>query len=131
MGVGDLSRELTDKGREQAATARMWLQAHHLRLVVCSEAIRATATKEIMTAGRFPPGGPGCLTLHTLHPSRSGTPECEKMFDSLGYGTLATYYADTSVPGCEGRGKSIFRGYMNKVTGELDALLSAGVAEIP
>ena len=45
----------------------------------------------------------GTLTLHTLHPSRSGTPECERMFDTLGYGTLNTYYADTSVEGCEGR----------------------------
>lgn len=71
----------------------------------------------------------GTLTLHTLHPSRSGTPECERMFDTLGYGTLNTYYADTSVEGCEGRGKPIFRNYMNKVTGELHQLITEGLAE--
>ena len=55
------------------------------------------------------------MAQHTLHPSRSGTPECEKMFDKLGYGTLQTYYDNTSVEGCEGRGKQIFRNYMSKV----------------
>ena len=50
------------------------------------------------------------------------------MFGALGYGTLNTYYADASVDGCEGRGKAIFREYMNKVTGELHALISAGMA---
>ena len=44
------------------------------------------------------------------------------MFDTLGYGTLRTYFADTSVEGCEGRGKEIFRVYMAKVTGELEEL---------
>jgi len=77
--VGDLQRELTDKGKEQAAAAASWLSAHSLRAVVCSEAVRATATKEVMTKGAFPKDGPACLTLHTLHPSRSGTPDCEKM----------------------------------------------------
>jgi len=74
-----------------------------------------------------PAAGPGCLTLPTLHPSRSGTMDCEKMFDSLGYGTLARYYADTSVAGCEGRGKEIFRAYMSKLTGDLHEVLSAGL----
>jgi len=50
------------------------------------------------------------------------------MFDKLGYGTLATYYADTSVPACEGKGKAIFRHYVNKVTSELHQLVSAGMA---
>jgi len=36
-------------------------------------------------------------------------------FDQLGYGTLNTYYADSSVEGCEGKGKQIFRQYMSKV----------------
>mmetsp|Transcript_29052 Transcript_29052/g.74718 ORF Transcript_29052/g.74718 Transcript_29052/m.74718 type:complete len:150 (-) Transcript_29052:302-751(-) len=39
--------------------------------------------------------------------------------------------SDTSVEGCEGRGKAIFREYMNKVTGELHALISAGMATFP
>ena len=45
-----------------------------------------------------------------------------------GYGTLNTYYADTSVEGCEGKGKPIFRNYMNKVTGELHELIQGGMA---
>lgn len=128
--VGDLTRGLTAKGEEQAHAAAAWLSTHSLKAVISSEAYRATTTKEIMTEGRFPSGAPGCLTLHTLHPSRSGTPECEKMFDTLGYGTLRTYFADTSVEGCEGRGKEIFRVYMAKVTGELEELIAAGMADI-
>jgi hypothetical protein len=129
--VGDLSRELTDKGAEQANAAKVWLDKHELRAVICSEATRAIATKEIMTAGKFPKGGTGCLTLHTLHPSRSGTPDCEKMFDTLGYGTLNTYFADTSVEGLEGKGREVFRGYMEKVTGELHGLIMSGMADFP
>ena len=123
--VGDLTRQLTSKGEEQAANAKEWLSAYKLRAVISSEATRAWATKDIMAPG-FPNGGPATLTLHTLHPARSGTPDCEKMFDSLGYGTLNRYFADTSVEGCEGRGKEVFRHYMNKVTGELHELLSEG-----
>jgi hypothetical protein len=114
--VGDLTRELTLKGEEQAAAARdTWYGALSVRAVISSEATRAIATKEIMTRGKFPQGAPGCLTLHTLHPARSGTPRCEKMFDKLGYGTLKTYYADATVEGCESQGKAIFREYMTKV----------------
>ena len=104
--VGDLTRGLTPKGEEQAAAAMTWLNQCDVRAVICSEASRAIDTKEIMTAGKFPAGGQGCLTLHTLHPARSGTPDCEKMFDKLGYGTLNTYYADASVEGLEGKGKA-------------------------
>jgi len=129
--VGDLRRDLTDKGQEQAAAASSWLAAHSLRAVICSEAVRATATKDIMTKGAFPKDGPACLTLHTLHPSRSGTPDCEKMFDKLGYGTLATYFADQTVEGCEGKGREVFRHYITKVSGELHALISAGMANFP
>lgn len=129
--VGDLKRELTDKGAEQAGEAGKWLAAHSLRAVICSEAVRATATKEIMTGGAYPPGGPACLTLHTLHPARSGTPDCEKMFDKLGYGTLNTYFSDRTVEGCEGKGRAIFRNYITKVSGELHALISAGMANFP
>ena len=131
--VGDLTRELTPKGQEQAAQAREWLAAHDVRAVVSSEATRAWATKDIMSPA-FPKGGPaagpGCLTLPTLHPSRSGTPMCEKMFDSLGYGTLNRYYADTSVEGCEGKGEAIFREYMAKVTGDLCEVLTAGMPAV-
>lgn len=131
--VGDLTRQLTPKGQEQAAAAREWLSTHELRAVVSSEATRAWATKDIM-APAFPKGGasagPGCLTLPMLHPSRSGTMECEKMFDSLGYGTLNRYYADTTVEGCEGRGEEIFRGYMTKVTSELKDVLLAGMETV-
>lgn len=130
--VGDLTRGLTPKGEEQAEKAREWLGTHQLRVVICSEATRAWKTKDIMVPD-FPKGGPGCgpgcLTLHTLHPARSGTPDCEKMFDKLGYGTLDRYFADTSVEGCEGRGKQVFRHYMNKVTGELHALIKSGMAD--
>ena len=49
------------------------------------------------------------------------------MFEQLGYGTLNTFFADTSVPGCEGRGREIFRGYVAKVTGELHGLFAAGL----
>lgn len=127
--VGDLTRALTPKGEEQAAAAKAgWFDQLNVRAVICSEATRAISTKEIMTAGKFPKGGAGSLTLHTLHPARSGTPDCEKMFDKLGYGTLNTYYADTSVEGCEGKGKPIFRNYMNKVTTELDVLIKGGMA---
>ena len=86
---------------------------------------------QLSFADKFPKGSAGYLTLHTLHPSRSGTPDCEKMFDKLGYGTLNTYYADTSVAGCEGRGKAIFRHYVSKVTSELHDLISAGMADFP
>lgn len=127
--VGDLTRGLTDKGETQAVASKAWLDKHDLRAVICSEAVRATATMAIMTGGRFPKDAPGSLTLHTLHPSRSGTPECEKMFDKLGYGTLRTYFEDTTVEGCEGRGKAIFRNYMSKVTGELHDLIGAGMAK--
>merc|ERR1719197_1492415 len=110
--------------------AREWLGAHQLRAVVSSEATRAWATKDIM-APAFPKGGPaagpGCLTLPSLHPSRSGTLECEKMFDSLGYGTLNRYFADKSVEGCEGRGEEIFRKYMTNVTAEMQDVLIAGL----
>jgi len=130
--VGDLTRGLTPKGEEQAEKAREWLGTHQLRVVICSEATRAWKTKDIMVPD-FPKGGPGCgpgcLTLHTLHPARSGTPDCEKMFDKLGYGTLDRYFADTSVEGCEGRGKQVFRHYMNKVTGELHEVIAAGLVE--
>ena len=88
--VGDLTRGLTPKGEEQAAAAMAWFNQNNVRAVICSEASRAIDTKEIMTAGKFPAGSQGCLTLHTLHPARSGTPDCEKMFDKLGYGTLNT-----------------------------------------
>ena len=130
--VGDLTRPLTEKGEVQAAAAaEAYLNSYALKAVIASEATRAIATKEIMTSGGFPKGGPGSLTLHTLHPARSGTPECEKMFDKLGYGTLNTFYADRTVEGCEGRGKQIFRHYMDKVTGELHDLISVGVADFP
>jgi broad specificity phosphatase PhoE len=133
--VGDLIRGITEKGKKQAADAKSsWFDAHKLRAVICSEAVRATATKDIMAAGSdeiFAKGGQGMLTLHTLHPSRSGTPDCEKMFGKLGYGTLNTYYADTSVEGCEGKGREIFRGFMDKVTGELHELISAGIEGFP
>jgi broad specificity phosphatase PhoE len=121
--VGDLTRDLTDKGREQASAAKVWLDVHELKGVITSEAARAYLTKDIMAPGA------STLTLHTLHPSRSGTPECEKMFDTLGYGTLNTYFADRSVPGCEGRGKAIFRNYQSKVTRELHQLIAEGLAE--
>ena len=131
--VGDLTRELTPKGEEQASQAREWLGGHNIRAVICSEATRAWATKDIM-APDFPKGGPaagpGCLTLPTLHPSRSGTLDCEKMFDKLGYGTLIRYYADTSVEGCEGRGQEIFRHYMTKVAGDLNDVLVAGLPTV-
>jgi broad specificity phosphatase PhoE len=131
--VGDLTRELTPKGQEQATKAAEWLSEHQVRVVVSSEATRAWATKDIM-APAFPKGGPsagpGCLTLPMLHPSRSGTPDCEKMFDSLGYGTLKRYFADTSVQGCEGRGEEVFRQYMAKVTAELAEVLTAGLPTV-
>lgn len=83
--VGDLTRQLTDKGREQAKQARdAWFGELQLRAVISSEATRAIATKDIMTNDNFPEGSIGNLTLHTLHPSRSNAPECEKMFDKLG-----------------------------------------------
>ena len=130
--VGDLIRGITDKGKKQAADAKSWFDTHELRAVICSEATRATATKDIMAPGEmFTKGSPGLLTLHTLHPSRSGTLECEKMFGKLGYGTLNTYYADTSVEGCEGKGKELFRGFMDKVTGELHELISNGIEGFP
>jgi len=129
--VGDLTRELQPKGEEQAVAARAWFDTFSVRAVIVSEATRAIKTKDIMTSDRFPAGGPGCMTLHTLHPARSGTPKCEKMFDKLGYGTLNTYYADTSVEGCEGQGKVVFREYMDKVTQELHELIGAGKANFP
>ena len=130
--IGDLTRPLTDKGEEQAAAAKAaYLDSLAVRAVVASEATRAIATKDIMTGGKFPKDGSGTLTLHTLHPSRSGTPECEKMFDKLGYGTLNTYYSDNTVEGCEGRGKAIFRHYVSKVTAELQGLLAQGIANQP
>ena len=126
--VGDLIRPLTAKGEEQAkAAATAYLDSMDLRAIVCSEATRAIRTGEIMTHERFAKGAPGYLTLHTLHPSRSGPPDSEKMFEQLGYGTLNTFFADTSVPGCEGRGREIFRGYVAKVTGELHGLFAAGL----
>ena len=121
--VGDLTRDLTDKGREQASAAKGWLDAHKLKGVITSEAARAYKTKDIMAPGA------STLILHTLHPSRSGTPECEKMFDTLGYGTMNTYFADRSVPGCEGRGRAIFRTYQSKVTRELHQLIADGLAK--
>lgn len=129
--VGDLARPLTATGEAQANSAAEWLQQFDVKAVICSEAVRATATQKIMMRGRFQPGSDGYLTLHTLHPSRSGTPECETMFGKLGYGTLNTYYADATVEGCEGRGRQIFRVYMDKVTRELHALISAGMARFP
>lgn len=129
--VGDLERDITEKGKEQAAAATEWLKKYGVRAVICSEAKRATATCAIMTEGKFPPLGAGYLTLHTLHPARSGTPDCEKMFDTLGYGTLNTYFSNSSVEGLEGKGKIVFRHYMDKVTGELDELISAGKANFP
>ena len=95
--VGDLTRGLTDKGETQAVAAKAWLDTHELRAVICSEALRATATMAIMTGGRFPKDGPGSLTLHTLHPSRFGTPEGEKMFDKLGC-TYASRTLDLPCP---------------------------------
>ena len=129
--IGDLTRKLTPIGEEQASAAMAWFGTNSIRAVICSEATRAIATKDIMTEGKFPQGAPGHMTLHTLHPARSGTPECEKMFDKLGYGTLNTYYADKTVEGCEGRGKAIFRLYVDKVTSELHALMKRGVANFP
>merc|ERR1719487_956 len=68
--VGDLTRALTPKGEEQAAAAKAaWFDQLNVRAVICSEATRAISTKEIMTAGKFPAGAPGSLTLHTLHPA--------------------------------------------------------------
>merc|ERR1719238_1883247 len=51
--VGDLTRELTEKGNEQAAAAKAWLDTYDVRAVICSEATRAIATNEIMTGGKF------------------------------------------------------------------------------
>ncbi len=45
--VGDLTRDLTDKGREQASAAKGWLDAHKLKGVITSEAARAYKTKDI------------------------------------------------------------------------------------
>ena len=88
--VGDLTRELTEKGSAQAVAARAWLETHEVRAVIASEALRATATLDIMTSGKFTKGGAGYLTLHTLHPSRSGTPDCEKMWATSGRFTPPT-----------------------------------------
>ena len=40
------------------------------------------------------------------------------------------YFADTTVPGCEGRGEEIFRVYMAKITTELHDVLAAGMAGV-
>ena len=130
--VGDLTRGITEKGEQQAkASKAAYLDGLSLKAVICSEAERAIATKNLMTDGHFPPGGAGVLTLHTLHPSRSGTPDCEKMFDKLGYGPLSRYYEDSTVENLEGKGKPTFRHYVTKVTGELNELIKTGQASFP
>ena len=40
------------------------------------------------------------------------------------YGPLSNYYASNSVEGCEGRGKQLFRDYMEGVKADLRDLLS-------
>ena len=126
--ASDLHRPLTDKGREQAAASKAsFMTAYNIAFAVASEAERATATLEIVAAEHGAKDVRG--TLKELHPSQSNAPDCEKMFDTLGYGTLNTYFADRSVPGCEGRGKAIFRNYQSKVTRELHQLIAEGLAE--
>jgi hypothetical protein len=82
--------------------------------VVVSEANRALETKDIM-APAFANKGDTVLVLHQLHPSRSNAPDCEKMFDTLGYGPLKTYWQDVSVEGLEGKGRECFQAYMAQV----------------
>jgi broad specificity phosphatase PhoE len=127
--IGDLTRTLTEKGRDQAKLAAGdtgWFAPFAVRAVVSSEATRAIDTKDIMTNGRFEKGSAGNLTMHTLHPSRSETPDCEKMFDALGYGTLATYYANTDVETSvgTGKGREVFREYIDKASAELARVIA-------
>lgn len=99
--ASDLHRALTDKGKEQAVAAKAsFMTTYDVAFAVASQAERATATLEIVAPDHGSEGVRG--TLAELHPSQSNAPECEKMFDSLGYGPLQKFWDDTST-GVEGQ----------------------------
>lgn len=93
--ASDLHRPLTDAGREQADAAKAsFMAAYNIAFAVASEATRAIETLEIAAPDH---GGEGVRgTLPQLHPSQSNAPDCEKMFDTLGYGPLQKFWDDTS-----------------------------------
>ena len=93
--ASDLHRPLTDKGREQAAASKAsFMAAYNIAFAVASEAERATATLEIVAPEHGAKDVRG--TLKELHPSQSNAPDCEKMFDTMGYGPLQRFWDDKS-----------------------------------
>lgn len=109
--ASDLHRPLTDAGREQAEAAKAsFMAAYNIAFAVASEAERATATLAIVAPNH---GGEGVRgTLPQLHPSQSNAPDCEKMFDSMGYGPLRKFWDDTST-GIDGQ--KCFQEYADSV----------------
>ena len=109
--ASDLHRPLTDKGREQAEAAKSsFMAAYDIAFAVASEAERATATLAIVAPEH---GGEGVRgTLPQLHPSQSNAPDCEKMFDTMGYGPLQKFWDDTST-GVDGQ--TCFQKYADDV----------------
>ena len=61
---------------------------------MASEAARAIDTLKIMVPELAADGARA--TLPQLHPSQSNAPDCEKMFDTMGYGPLSKFWADTA-----------------------------------
>ena len=86
------------------------MAAYNIAFAVASEAERATATLAIVAPNH---GGEGVRgTLPQLHPSQSNAPDCEKMFDSIGYGSLRKFWDDTST-GIDGQ--KCFQAYADSV----------------
>ena len=120
--ASDLNRPLTEKGDQQAAAAAAdWAAAYPLVMAVSSEAVRASATLEVLAPAEVgsikvlpvsappptstnaqthahTPAQPAChcasLPPQALHPSKSNAPLCEKMFDTMGYGPLNKFWAN-------------------------------------
>jgi len=112
--LSDLSRQLTDEGREQCAAAKKkWFGQYKPFALGASEALRAKETRDLIGAD----SSAVKLCFKSLHPSRSNAPNCERMFDSLGYASLDKYFKS------EVDAKKHFAWYGREVCKEIQTIL--------
>ena len=108
----DQTRSLTDKGRQQCASSKLFLEPFAVKANLTSPARRASDTALHMT--KLTAGGDVFLRLvEALHPAGM-SPTCEDLFDGMGYGPLRKFF---DVP----EGKDAFCDYAQRVCSEMAA----------
>lgn len=108
----DQTRALTDKGRQQCASSKAFLEPFAVKANLTSPARRASDTALNMT--KLTAGGDVFLRLvEGIHPAGMSS-TCEDLFDGMGYGPLRKFF-DT--PG----GRDAFCDYAQRVSSEMAA----------